>query len=154
MAENSRTPRELDNRESEVRAEPWRPASLLPTPRPIKGYKYRWIRTSTFGETDNKNVSSKFREGWVPVKAADHPELKIRSDRNSEFPDCVEVGGLLLCKAPTEQVQQRKDYYAQRARDQMESVDNTYLRANDPRMPLLKPERRTRTTLGKPNDET
>jgi hypothetical protein len=25
------------------------------------------------------NVSSKFREGWEPVKLEDHPELKITS---------------------------------------------------------------------------
>jgi hypothetical protein len=27
-------------------------------------------------EADNLNVSSKMREGWEPVKLADHPEMK------------------------------------------------------------------------------
>jgi hypothetical protein len=42
----------------------------------------------------------------------------------------------------------RKTYYEKRATDQMNTVDNNYLRENDPRMPLARPERKTRTTFG------
>jgi hypothetical protein len=31
----------------------------------------------------------------------------------------------------------------------MQAVDNSYLRNSDPRMPVLKPERATRTSFGK-----
>jgi hypothetical protein len=31
----------------------------------------------------------------------------------------------------------------------MEAVDNNYLKENDPRMPMLQPDRKTRTTFGK-----
>jgi hypothetical protein len=82
------------------------------------------------------------------VRAEDHPELNIMSDRDSRFTDGVEVGGLLLCKTAIENVTARKTYYEKRATDQMSTVDNNYLRENDPRMPLLKPERKTRTTFG------
>jgi hypothetical protein len=115
---------------------------------PQPGYVFRWIRTATYGVADNKNVSARIREGWEPVKAVDHPELQIMSDRDSRFPDCVEVGGLLLCKNAIENVTARRNYYEKRATDQMSTVDNNYLRENDPRMPLLKPERKTRTTFG------
>jgi hypothetical protein len=148
MAANSRTPRDAETREVEKREEPWRPPSLLPTPVSRPGVTFRWIRTSAYGETDNKNVSARFREGWVPVKAADHPELMLRSDRNSDFPDGIEVGGLLLCQNATESVKQRSDYYAQRAQQQIESVDNAYLRENDSRMPMSRPERRTHVVKG------
>ena len=37
----------------------------------------------------------------------------------------------------------------QMAAQQMESVDNSFMRENDPRMPLLKPDRTTRTSFGK-----
>ena len=47
----------------------------LPSPTPEPGYAYRWIRTSTQGQVDATNVSSKLREGWEPVKAVDHPEI-------------------------------------------------------------------------------
>jgi hypothetical protein len=36
------------------------------------------------------------------------------------------------------------------AKDQMDSVDNTYLSENDPRMPMSKPERTTRVKFGGP----
>lgn len=153
MEKISRTSRDLETREATERQKSWRPPSLLPSPLPQEGYRFRWIRTASMGQTDNKNVSARIREGWEPVKASDHPELQLTSDKGSAFPDGVEVGGLLLCKTATEIVQQRNDYYEQRARDQMESVDNAYLRENDPRMPLLKPERKTRTTRGSLGDE-
>jgi hypothetical protein len=148
MAAASRTPRDNETREAEKRETPWKPSSILPEPMPQPGYVFRWIRTSMFGVADNKNVSARLREGWEPVKSADHPELQITSDRDSRFPDCVEVGGLLLCKTAIENVTARRNYYEKRATDQMSTVDNNYLRENDPRMPLSRPERKTRTTFG------
>jgi hypothetical protein len=145
---DDRTSRDAETREAEQREASWKPSSLLPIPLPQPGYSFRWIRTSSFGVSDNKNVSSRIREGWVPVRAEDHPELQIMSDTNSRFPGCVEVGGLLLCKTATENVTARTRYYEKRATDQMSTVDNNYLRENDPRMPLSKPERKSRTTFG------
>lgn len=153
MEKSSRTLRELESRDSEKRPESWRPPSLLPSPLPRSGVKFRWIRTSTLGHEDNKNVSQRFRENWVPVKASDVPELQIRSDRNSTFPEGVEVGGLLLCMTADENVESRKEYYDSMTRTQLESVDNAFLRQNDPRMPLLKPERRTRVSKGNAGSE-
>ena len=39
-------------------------------------------------------------------------------------------------------------YYQQQADAQMQSVDNTYMRENDPRMPMFK-ERKSTVTFGK-----
>lgn len=127
----------------------WMPQSSLPVPEPKDGWVFRWIRTSSLGRTDNTNVSRQFREGWEPVKAEDHPELKIMSDHNSQFKGNVEVGGLLLCKAPAEKMESRKKYFQELADRQIEGVDRSFLRENDPRMPLLNPERSTRTTFGR-----
>jgi hypothetical protein len=69
---------------------------MLPDPEPRDGVEYRWVRTSIMGDADNKNVSSKFRNGWTPVKAEDHPELQVIPDHDSRFEGNVEVGGLLL----------------------------------------------------------
>jgi len=90
-----------------------------------------------------------FREGWEPVRAEDHPELMLESDMGSKFKGNIEVGGLLLCKAPEEKMKARSKHFQEVAANQMESVDNNYLRENDPRMPLLDPERSTRTTFGR-----
>ena len=43
----------------------------------------------------------------------------------------------------------RTEHFQQIANRQMESVDNNYLRENDPRMPLMQPQRSSRTTFGK-----
>lgn len=132
--------RSSDGRPSDA----WVPAGSLPDPDPQDGYVFRWIRTAIMGEADNKNVSMRFREGWEPVKASEHPELKILSDIGSRFDGCIEVGGQLLCKAPAEMIRQRQDHYRQKASLQMQSVDNEYMAQNDPRMPMLEPQRRTK----------
>ena len=90
-----------------------------------------------------------FREGWEPVRAEDHPELRLESDVGSKYKGNIEVGGLLLCKAPEGKMQSRSEHFQKMADNQMQSVDNNYLRENDPRMPLLEPERSTRTTFGR-----
>lgn len=139
-----RTPREVETREQEQRTTSWKPASLLPMPNPVEGWEYRYIRSSLVGRNDNVNVSAKFREGWEPVLASEVPELKVMNDHDSRFPDHIEIGGLILCKAPSSLMQQRRDYQARKAEGQMQAVDQSYLRNSDPRMPLLPPERKTR----------
>ena len=150
----SRTPRESRDdtqRADTQRTQAWQPPSVLPDPKPQDGYVFRWIRTSLVGQSDNPNVSYRFREGWEACKAEDHPELKILVDQNSRWADdgCVEIGGLLLCKAPVEMVEARREYYNQLAQQQVESIDNNYLKENDPRMPMLEPQRQSRVTFGK-----
>jgi hypothetical protein len=122
---------------------------MLPTPEARPGIEYRWIRTATLGKNDNTNVSSKFREGWTPVRSEDHPNLQVVSDIESRFTDNIEVGGLLLCQNSTENVQARREAQLDQAQNQMNAVDNSYLRNSDPRMPVLDPERSTRSSFGK-----
>jgi hypothetical protein len=144
-----RTPRTHDNRETEARAsDAWVPPALLPMPNPQPGWTFRYVRTSTLGKQDNTNVSGKFREGWQPVKASEVPELQIRSDRGSTFPENIEIGGLLLCKIPDEVLAKRRKYYLDMAQKQMEAVDRNYMREQDRRMPLSI-DKQTRTTFGR-----
>jgi hypothetical protein len=147
MAEN-RLARELENRESAQRNKVWMPPQNLPAPKPQPGWVFRYIRTSTMGQADPQNTSAKFREGWEPVKAEDHPELMHMADPNSKYKGNVEIGGLLLCKAPEELMKQRDDYYAKQAQAQIQSVDNNFMRLNDERMPLFN-ERKTSVSFGK-----
>ena len=141
-----RTSRTAENRDSTKRKVTWSRPNALPDPAPVDGVEYRWIRTQTLGQADMTNVSAKFREGWEPVKAADHPELKVMTDVDSKFRGNVEVGGLLLCKNSKENMDARREHYHQQNVQQMSSVDNNYMRESDPRMPVLKPEKVTRTT--------
>jgi hypothetical protein len=145
---DNREPRALQTRDTAERPKKWTPPQLLPDPTPEEGYAYRWIRIATLGKDDAMNVSGKLREGWEPVKASAHPEVRLFSGGQNRFPDSIEVGGLLLCKTPVEFTEQRNAYYSQQAESQMQSVDNAYMRENDPRMPLFK-ERSTKVTFGK-----
>lgn len=148
MATIERTPREFDTRTKMERPVKWTPPQLLPDPSPEPGYAFRWIRISTLNNADALNISSKFREGWEPVKASDHPEIRLMSSVKNQFPDSVEIGGLLLCKTPVEFTEQRDAHYRNLANTQMDSVDNNFMRENDPRMPLFK-ERSTKVSFGK-----
>ena len=149
MEKSTRLARELDTREKTERPAKWMPPQLLPDPTPEAGYAYRWVRIASLGKDDATNISGKLREGWEPVKASDHPEIRMfGSSGNARFPDSVEVGGLLLCKTPVEFTEQRNSYYRNQAEAQMQSVDNTYMRENDPRMPMFK-ERKSTVTFGK-----
>ena len=146
MAE--RTPRDLETRAKAERPKAWMPPQTLPDPNPEPGYAFRWIRVSTLGTSDPSNVSGKLREGWEPVKASDHPEVHVAASGSGRFPDSIEIGGLLLCKTPIEFVEQRNAYYQRQAEGQMQSVDNSFMRENDPRMPLFR-ERQSEVKFGR-----
>jgi hypothetical protein len=147
MAE-TRIAREHEDRTSAKRPESWAPAAGLPEPDRLPGYSYKWIRTSTMEQSDAKNVSAKFREGWEPVRIEEQPKLSFLADPNSRFKDNIEMGGLLLCKIPEEFMVQRKRYFADKNRAQIESVDNNFMRENDARMPLFR-EKKSSTSFGR-----
>lgn len=146
---SDRTPRHTETREKTERKKGWVRPSVLPTPDPRDGLTFRWVRTSTLGNNDNTNVSSRFRQGYTPVKAKDFPELQVVSDFDSRFKDNIEVGGLLLCSIPTEIVEERVEGQLEMARNAQEAVDRNFMRENDSRMPVLAPERSSRTSFGK-----
>ena len=149
MEKSVRPPqRDLETREKVERPKQWMPPQLLPDPTPEPGYAFRWIRIKTLNKDDPINMSAKLREGWEPVKASDHPEIRLFGATNGAFPDSVEVGGLLLCKTPSEFVGQRNAYYQNQTDSQMNAVDNNFMRESDPRMPMFK-ERKSTVTFGK-----
>ena len=149
MAEN-RLNREQTTREKDVRKRSWQRPETLPSPIPQEGYDFHWVRVSTQGLVDATNVSSKMREGWDPCLAKDHPEITMVTVEQERFAENVVIGGLMLCKAPSELVQERTDYYTTQTKSQMDSVDNNLMRENDPRMPLFN-DRQSKVTFGKGN---
>lgn len=147
MAE-TRLARELESRTQTERPKMWQPASALPEPDKEPGYAYRWIRVSNLNVADPSNVSAKMREGWEPVKAEEQPKFQMMVDPNSRFKNNIEVGGLLLCKIPEEFMVQRNEHFAKKNQDQIDSVDNNFMRENNPKMPLFS-ERRSSSSFGK-----
>jgi hypothetical protein len=148
MAETqNRLSRELETRKAAYRPEAWRPPETLPMPEDRPGWKHRYVRVSTMGQADPSNISSKMREGYEPCKAEDYPELMMHATVEGRFKGGIEIGGLLLCRIPEEFLKQRADYYDKQNKSQIDSVDNNFLRENDPRMPLFA-ERKTKVTFG------
>lgn len=149
MADN-RIARTSESRETTQRNSTWVPQQLLPEPTPIPGYTFRWVRTAIMGQFDPTNTSAKLREGFEPCKAEDHPELMLYNDPNSRFKGNVEIGGLMLCKIPTDVLEQRSEYFAGQSKAQVDSVDNNFMRSSDPRMPLFN-ERKSSVSFGRGN---
>ena len=147
---DKRENRELEGRESEKRKSHWKAPEILPEPTPQKGFGFRWVRVSSMGDIDAGNVSSKLREGWVPCKATEHPEIFLASIEQERFKDNIVISGLMLCKAPVEMIEERSAYYNNQAKSQMESVDNNLMRENDSRMPLFN-ERQSKVSFGNGN---
>ena len=145
-----RSGREQDTRAAEARPT-WKPLDQYPLP-VASGLRFRWILTMIQGQPDTRNVAKRFREGWVPVRAADYPELMMRSDTGSPWPEGIEVSGLLLCQIAQPVVDSRDEYYRKVSNQQMDSVDNSMFKVNDRGdhgMHILRPKRRSRVTVGK-----
>jgi hypothetical protein len=143
----NRKPREQESRAVAARQMAWRPPETLPSPDPREGVTHRWVRTSMMGSADAANISSKLREGYEPCKAEDYPELMMHATTEGRFKGNIEVGGLVLCKIPSEFLKQREEYYANQNKSQMESVDNNFMRDNDPRMSKFS-EKSTKVSFG------
>jgi hypothetical protein len=144
----NRTPRSLETRETGERKSSWKRSSMLPTPDPRDGISFRWIRTSTLGNADMTNVSRRFREHYTPVlliiqNFIFYPTLILVLKTMLRLEDC------LLCSIPTEFVQDRIEGQLQTAQNQSDAVDRNYMRESDPRMPVLRPERSSKTSFGR-----
>jgi hypothetical protein len=143
----NRKPRELEARQEMQRPTSWRLPDALPSPNDRPGLSHRWVRTSTLGTSDPSNISSKFREGYEPCKAEDYPELMMHASTEGRFKGNIEVGGLILCRIPAEFMEQREEHFSRQNKAQMDSVDNTYMKDNDPRMQKFA-ERSSKVTFG------
>ena len=135
----------------ETRKKQWMPPSSLDAPPAPKGFKHRWIRTETMGQDDTGNVSKKLREGWEFVRAEEiksqigEHDYPIISD--GKYQGLIGVGGLVLARIPEEVVEQRKDYFNNKTKTQIEAVDNDILREQRPEMPI-NIDRQSRVTFG------
>ena len=150
MTANNKISRDMQTRELTERPKQWAPPELLPEPDKQAGFAYRWIRVSTLGTADPRNLSAKIREGWEPVRIEEQPKFQLLVDPNSRYKDNIEIGGLLLCKAPSEFVSQRNKYFQDQTTAQVNAVDNNLMRQSDARMPIFK-EGKTSASVGRSN---
>lgn len=147
VAKQNRLPRAQESRQVMARPTSWRPPEALPSPDPRPGITHRWVRISMTGKSDDPNISSKLREGYEPCKADEYPEMMMHAVQEGRFKGNIEHGGLLLCAIPAEFMQQREKHFANLNKSQMESVDNNFMRDNDPRMSKFS-EKSTKVSFG------
>ncbi len=124
---STRTPRAVEGRESSVRPREWREPTVIPEIPPRDGWSFKWVRVSSRMQEDKGNFSKRRREGWEPVRLEEMPWLieVLGTDLTSGN---VETGGLLLCRMPTEMVEQRNRHYREIARAQRTSAEESYMR--------------------------
>ena len=148
MNKKTKTSRSSQTREKTARRQPWRPPSRLDAPEPPDGYHYRWIRAEVMGQEDKKNVASRMREGYEPVRLEELGDFDAPTVEDGTMKGVVSVGGLLLAKIPKEIVDERNEYFRQQTEDQQEAVDKNLLREQHPSMPIDNPNRQSRVSFG------
>ena len=136
-----------ETREDAEKVKIWRPAGRLEVPDPPAGYKYRWVRHSTRGTDDVKNVLERSRQHYEPVPAS---EVGQESDEvvNSRFEGAAQVGDVMLMKVPIEVAEQRRRYYEQRSRLMEEAVKEKLQKSNNEVMPIHDLSETTRVSHG------
>ena len=145
----NRKSRDSETRVEMLRPQMWRAPETLPSPDPRPGWTHRWVRTSTMGVADPGNISSKLREGYEPCKAEDYPELMMHASTEGRWKGNIEVGGLLLCRIPSEILESRMQQHDQKNKMQMESVDSNFLRDRDARSNMaMIVDKKSKVTFG------
>jgi len=145
----TRESRKTEERDTSTRVKEWQPPSVLDTPPPSDGYKYRWLRAEALGQEDRTNMTKKMREGYELVKAEEFAgSIQYPSIIEGVHKGFIGVGGLVLAKIPVELVEQRNAYYAQRTADQQQAIDNDLMKESHSSMPIDKPEHRSRASFG------
>jgi len=147
----SRTSRESEVRNKDLRKKPWTPPSSLDAPPAPEGFVHKWIRTESMGFQDTANVSKKLREGWEFVRSeeiknslGDHDYPVISEGK---YAGLIGVGGLVLARIPKEIMQSRAEYFQRITQDRMKAIDNDLMKEQRPGMPI-NIDRQSRVTFG------
>ena len=146
-----RSSREKETRKASNRPVQWRPANKLHAPDAPDGFVHRWIRAETLGQEDKSNVHRRIQEGFELVRADEYPDSDL-PESDGKHAGIIGLGGLLLARFPVEFKEQRHAYYNARSGQQMEAVDNDWMKDSNPLMPKESAERRTQVSFGQPRN--
>ena len=144
---NKQPTRASQTREKTERKKVWTPPSYLDTPNAPDGFRHRWVRTEVLGYVDTKNVQGRLRSGYELVRADEYSEGEFPVVQDGKYAGVIGHGGLVLTRVPNEIAQQRAEYYARLANENVEAVDNDLMKEQDSRMPI-NIDKQSRTTFG------
>ena len=145
-----KAPRAVKTRDVEARKTVWSPPRQLDTPEPPEGFKYRWLRAEVRGMPDDKNITSRLREGYELVREDElsaEDKMKYPAMAEGKYKGVIGVGGLLLAKIPLEMAKARNDYFYKKSKEAQEAIDNEVLKDEHPSMPISK-NRSSKVTFG------
>jgi hypothetical protein len=103
-----------------------------------QGLVLRWIRTSIRGKDDITNVGKRIQDGWEFVQPDEVPEMAHNSFVKEEgrYAGTVTRGDLSLAKCPTARANARREFYENRSREMMDSVNAQLSQHQDSRAPI------------------
>lgn len=135
------------DRDSEVTTS-WRLPSRLDAPPPRPGMVHRWVRYRAGNDEDAEHFEEKLEEGWVPVKRSRAKKVhELTATTHGRYGEYYVKRGLILMEMPEKFAQQRAKYFKQQQAQMNRGVDRNLFKINHRVMPLLQPERSTRTTF-------
>ena len=147
MEDNKKTSRASQTRSKTERPKVWTPPSSLDAPKPPQRFRHRWVRVSSLGFDDTKNIQGKLRSGYALVRADEYPGSEYPVIEEGKYKGMIGVGGLVLARIPEEIAKARDDYYAEQTRDMNEALEHDLKREQHKSMPLQQ-ERQSRVTFG------
>lgn len=141
---DSRT--EVD-RDSEV-PNSWQLPTMLDAPPPRPGFSNRWVRLKAGNDEDAEHFEAMLEEGWRPIKRARVRRVhELTATTHGKYSGYYVKRGLILMEFPEALQIQRARYFKQQQQNMNRGVDRNLFKINHRVMPLLQPERSTRTSL-------
>lgn len=158
MARNATTSRSAESRELNSREMEYeyREPNLLDIPEDVEnrfadqGLKLRWIRITSRGQDDYKNIGKKLQEGWQFVSVDEVPELMHSSivKDSGRYEGTICRGDLALAKIPLAKAKSRQRYFENQSREMVEAVNAQLMNSSDSRMPIRN-NSKTQVTRGR-----
>lgn len=125
----------------------WRRPSQLDAPAPRPGYVQRWVRYRTGNQEDADNLDKMLDQGWRPVKRSAASRVhELTADLRGKYGQYIVKRGLILMEMPEKLAAERNKHYRNKLRQMTQAIDRDLFKLHHPHMPLLKPERFSRTT--------
>lgn len=108
----------------------WAPPGALDAPEPRAGMDQRWVRFNLLGAPDPQNRSRQSGQGWRPRRINTVPEgerIRYPSMNDSTWGDIIAQGALVLCERPMHLSLQRKKYFDDQRKGQMQALVDQHI---------------------------
>lgn len=138
--------RDTIERDSELPTQ-YREAKRLDAPPPRPGYAQRWVTYRIGSAEDEENFDSMLEEGWRPVRRTAVKKVhELAFSSNGPRGQYYVKRGLILMELPQALKVARDRHFKELNKRQNDGVNRSLFKVDNRVMPLLQPERSTRST--------